>query len=73
MLVSNAVRTFLKLEGVSEESCAVLTSALQAVEGVIDVEVSIEDAIASVLYDVRVDVPRLVAAVKQAGYDARPL
>jgi copper chaperone CopZ len=43
------------------------------VEGVIDVEVSIEDAIASVLYDVRVDVPRLVAAVKQAGYDARAI
>ena len=73
MLVSNAVRTFLKLEGVGEEGCPVLTRALQAVEGVIDVEVSIEDGIASVLYDVRVDVPRLVAVVKQAGYDARPL
>jgi copper chaperone CopZ len=73
VLVSNAVRTFLKLEGVNEEGCAVLTRALQAVEGVVDVEVSIEDGIASVLYDVRVDVPRLVAVVKQAGYDARPL
>jgi len=40
---------------------------------VVDAEVSVEDAIASVLYDVRVDVATLLAVIKQAGYDARPL
>jgi len=69
----DSVRTFLKIEALSDEASAVLTRVLKAVEGVVDAEVSTEDGIASVLYDVRVDVPRLVAVVKQAGYDARPL
>ena len=67
------MRTFLKIDALSDETSAALTRVLRAVEGVIDAEVSVEDGIASVLYDVRVDVPTLVAVVKQAGYDARPL
>ncbi|MBI3606608.1 MAG: heavy-metal-associated domain-containing protein [Nitrospirae bacterium] len=50
-----------------------MSSALDAVEGVLDAEVSLEDAMVSVLYDIRVDTPMLVAALQQAGYDARPV
>lgn len=67
------MRTFLKIDDLTDDACVALTRALREVEGVVDAEVSADDGIASVLYDVRVDVPRLVAAIKQAGYDARPL
>ena len=68
-----AVRTFLKIDSLTDEASVVLTHTLKAVEGVVDAEVSADDGIASVLYDVRVDVPTLVAIIKQTGYDARPL
>lgn len=67
------MRTFLKIDDLTDDACVALTRALNAVEGVVDAEVSADDGIASVLYDIRVDVPRLVAVIKQAGYDARPL
>jgi copper chaperone len=68
------MRTFLKIEGLTGEDVATtVESALKAVEGVIDAEVSLEDAMASVLYDVRAEVAVLVAALKRAGYDARPI
>ena len=71
---SNAVRTFLRIEGLSDDArAAALAAALKAVTGVIDAEVFVEDGLVSVLYDVRADVPTLVAAVTNAGYDARPL
>jgi len=67
------VRTFLKIDGVTEGASLALARALKAVEGVVDVEVSADDGIASVLYDIRVEVPALIAVIKHAGYDARPL
>lgn len=68
------MRAFLKIEGLTGEDVATtVESALKAVEGVIDAEVSLEDAMASVLYDVRAEVAMLVAALKRAGYDARPI
>jgi copper chaperone CopZ len=67
------VRAFLKIEGLTDDDSAAVTRALNAVEGVVDVEVSVDDGMASVLYDIRADVATLVAAVKKAGYDARAL
>lgn len=57
----------------TEERAAKLARTLVAIDGVVDAEVFAEDEVASVLYDVRVDVAALVAAIKQAGYDAHPL
>ncbi len=66
--------TLLKIEGLSDdERAAALAATLKAVTGVIDAEVSVEDGLASVLYDVRADVPTLVAAVTNAGYGVRAL
>jgi copper chaperone CopZ len=67
------VRAFIKVSDITDEQAASLTHALRAVEGVVDAEVFAEDHVASVLYDVRVDVATLVAAIKKAGYDAQPL
>jgi copper chaperone CopZ len=67
------VRTFIKVPGLTEERAAELARTLTAIDGVVDAEVFAEDEVASVLYDIRVDVPALVAAIKQAGYDAHPL
>jgi len=67
------MRTFIKIEGLTDAHAEPLTRVLRAVEGVVDAEVSVEDAIASVLYAVRVDVATLLVVIKQAGYDARPL
>lgn len=57
----------------TEERAVELARTLVAIDGVVDAEVFAEDEVASVLYDVRVDVAALVAAIKQAGYDAHPL
>lgn len=57
----------------TDERAAELAKVLTAVDGVVDAEVFAEDAVASVLYDVRVDVPALIAVIKRAGYDARAL
>ena len=68
------MQTLIKIEGLSDDArAAELAAALKAVTGVIDAEVFVEDGLVSVLYDVRADVPTLVAAVTNAGYDARPL
>jgi copper chaperone CopZ len=68
------VQTLIKIEGLSDDArAAALAATLKAVTGVIDAEVFVEDGLVSVLYDVRADVPTLVAAVTNAGYDARPL
>jgi copper chaperone CopZ len=67
------VRAFIKVAGLTEERAAELARTLAAIDGVVDAEVFAEDEMASVLYDIRVDVPALVAAIKQAGYDARAL
>lgn len=57
----------------TEERAAELAKVLTAVDGVVDAEVFAEDAVASVLYDVRIDIPALIAVIKRAGYDARAL
>jgi len=68
------MRTLFKLEGpVDADAGAALSQTLEAIEGVIEAEVSAEDGIASIHYDIRVDVPTLLGAIKRAGYDARPL
>jgi copper chaperone CopZ len=67
------VRAFIKVPNITEEQAASLERTLKAVEGVVDAEVFAEDGVASVLYDVRVDAAALVAAIKQAGYDAQSL
>ncbi len=67
------MRSFIKVPGMTEERAAKLARTLVAIDGVVDAEVFAEDEVASVLYDVRVDVAALVAAIKQAGYDAHPL
>lgn len=67
------VRSFIKVPGMTEERAVELARTLVAIDGVVDAEVFAEDEVASVLYDVRVDVAVLVAAIKQAGYDAHPL
>ncbi|MFZ5877081.1 MAG: heavy-metal-associated domain-containing protein [Nitrospirota bacterium] len=67
------MRAFIKVPNITEEQAASLERTLKAVDGVVDAEVFAEDAVASVLYDIRVDAAALVAAIKQAGYDAQPL
>jgi copper chaperone CopZ len=67
------VRAFIKVPDLTEERAAELAKVLAAVDGVVDAEVFAEDGVASVLYDVRVDVPALIAVIKRAGYDAHPL
>lgn len=67
------VRAFIKVPDLTDERAAELAKVLTAVDGVVDAEVFAEDAVASVLYDVRVDVPALIAVIKRAGYDARAL
>lgn len=69
----HTVQTLLKIQGLSEREAERVAEALKAVAGVLHVEVSAEDGMASILYDVRAAVPVLVAAVKAAGYDAQPL
>jgi copper chaperone CopZ len=67
------VRAFIKVSELTDEQADGLTRTLRAVEGVVDAEVFAEDRVASVLYDVRVGLPELVAAIKRAGYDAQPM
>lgn len=67
------VRSFIKVPGMTEARAVELARTLMAIDGVVDAEVFAEDEVASVLYDVRVDASALVAAIKQAGYDAHPL
>ncbi len=51
-----------------------VTSAIQAVDGVKDVNVSLAEKRAVVTYDAaRVTPAALVAAVKDAGYEAEPV
>lgn len=67
------MRAFIKVPDLTEERAAELAKVLTAVDGVVDAEVFAEDAVASVLYDVRIDIPALIAVIKRAGYDARAL
>jgi hypothetical protein len=67
------VRAFIKVPGLTEERAAELANVLAAIDGVVDAEVFAEDEMASVLYDVRVDVPALIAVINRSGYDAQPL
>lgn len=61
----------LNVEGMSCQHCvAHVTQALEAVEGVSRVEVSLEDASAIVEFDSAVSDEALIAAVKNAGYEA---
>lgn len=61
----------LNVEGMSCQHCvAHVTQALEAVEGVSRVEVSLEDASAIVELDGAVSDEALIAAVKNAGYEA---
>ena len=61
----------LNVEGMSCQHCvAHVTQALEAVEGVSRVEVSLEDASAIVKLDGAVSDEALIAAVKNAGYEA---
>ncbi len=67
------MRAFIKVPNITEEQAASLERTLKALDGVVDAEVFAEDEVASVLYDIRVDAPTLVAAIKQAGYDAQSI
>ncbi len=67
------MRAFIKVPGLTEDRAAELAKVLAAIDGVVDAEVFAEDEVASVLYDVRVDVPALIAVIKRTGYDAQPL
>lgn len=67
------MRAFIKVSELTDEQADGLTRTLRAVEGVVDAEVFVEDRVASVLYDVRIDLPGLVAAIQGAGYDAQAL
>ena len=61
----------LNVEGMSCQHCvAHVTQALEAVEGISRVEVSLEDASAIVEFDGAVPDEALIAAVKNAGYEA---
>ena len=61
----------LNVEGMSCQHCvAHVTQALEAVEGVSRVEVSLEDASAIVEFDGAVPDEVLIAAAKNAGYEA---
>lgn len=61
----------LNVEGMSCQHCvAHVTQALEAVEGVSRVEVSLENASAIVEFDGAVSDEALIAAVKNAGYEA---
>ncbi|MBF4808399.1 MAG: copper ion binding protein [Lancefieldella rimae] len=61
----------LNVEGMSCQHCvAHVTQALEAVEGVSRVEISLEDASAIVEFDGAVPDEVLIAAVKNAGYEA---
>ena len=61
----------LNVEGMSCQHCvAHVTQALEAVEGVSRVEVSLEDASAIVEFDGAVSDEALIAAIKNAGYEA---
>lgn len=61
----------LNVEGMSCQHCvAHVTQALEAVEGVSRVEVSLADASAIVEFDGAVSDEALIAAVKNAGYEA---
>lgn len=67
------VRAFINVSGLTDERAAALEQVLTRIEGVVGAEVFADDAVASILYDVRADLPTLVAAIKHAGYDAQPL
>jgi copper chaperone CopZ len=67
------VRAFIKVSELTDEQAEGLTRTLRAVEGVVDADVFAEDRVASVLYDVRIDLPGLVAAIQGAGYEAQAL
>ena len=67
------MRAFIKVPGLTEDRASELAQLLKGIDGVVDAELFPEDEVASVLYDVRVDSAALVAAIKQAGYDAHPL
>ena len=61
----------LNVEGMSCQHCvAHVAQALEAVEGVSRVEVSLENASAIVELDGAVSDEALIAAVKNAGYEA---
>ncbi len=66
-------RTRLRVEGMTCEGCVrSVTRALQAVEGVQEVQVTLEPGEA-VVQAPGVPAERLVQAVEDAGFDARPL
>lgn len=67
------MRAFIKVSELTDEQAEGLTRTLRAVEGVVDADVFAEDRVASVLYDVRIDLPGLVAAIQGAGYEAQAL
>ncbi len=65
--------TTLDVDGMKCEGCAKsVTSALEGVEGVRTVDVSLEEERAEVDADAGVTVGSLVAAVEDVGFGARP-
>jgi copper ion binding protein len=64
--------TRIKVGGMTCSGCvASVTRALQSIEGVDKVEVSLEEAQASVRYDpARVNETKLRSAIEDAGFDA---
>jgi len=64
--------TTIKVGGMSCQGCVKnVTGVLQALDGVAEVEVSLEAAQARVSFDAgKVDRPALCAAIEDAGFDA---
>ena len=62
----------LKVGGMTCQGCArSVTRVLQGLKGVASAEVSLDAAQAKVTFDpAQVDLPRLKAAIEQAGYEA---
>lgn len=66
-------KTTLSVQGMKCEGCAQnVEEALMRVEDVRSVEVSLEDMRAEVTTDGPAKLERLLAAVQEAGYQARP-
>lgn len=67
-------KTVLQLSGLGCAACASkVENALNSLPGVISASVNLEESVVSVEYDpASVDLDRMIAAVKGAGYGAAP-
>ena len=65
-------KTILHVEGMSCPSCIDHVAQALALEGVAKVDVQIDDGAVEIEHEPRVTTGRLIAALEQAGYEARP-